>query len=103
GALTADALDPHAFDKLDRRLLAFLGALAGAAIRTSTLIESLEHSDAHARLVAAELVRDAREREGGGGSILGRSEGIERLRREIDLVADSDLTVLVTGETGVGK
>jgi anaerobic nitric oxide reductase transcription regulator len=102
GALTADALDPHAFEKLDRRLLAFLGAMAGAAIRTSTLIESLEHSDAHARLVAAELVRDAREREG-GGSILGRSEGIERLRREIDLVADSDLTVLVTGETGVGK
>src|SRR5512133_1194570 len=42
GALTADALDPHAFDGLDVRVVATLGALAGAALRTTALIEALE-------------------------------------------------------------
>jgi anaerobic nitric oxide reductase transcription regulator len=101
GALTADALDPHAFDGIDRELLSFLGALAGAAIRTSRLIEALEQSAAQSRLVARELVRDARQRE--GGEIIGRSGAIEALRREIAIVAASDLSVLITGETGVGK
>jgi transcriptional regulator with GAF, ATPase, and Fis domain len=41
GALTADARDPHAFDDLDMKLIAMLGALAGAAVRTTTLIEAL--------------------------------------------------------------
>ncbi len=101
GVLTADALDPHAFDGVDTKLLAFLGALAGAAVRTSVLIEALEHSAAHSGLVARELMRGARER--GGGELLGESPAMARLRREIALVAASDLTVLVTGETGVGK
>ena len=35
--------------------------------------------------------------------LVGKSEQIEHLRREINIVAPSDLAVLVTGETGVGK
>jgi anaerobic nitric oxide reductase transcription regulator len=35
GALTADALEPHQFDALDDRVVATLGALAGAALRTT--------------------------------------------------------------------
>ncbi len=38
-----------------------------------------------------------------GNQILGGSAVMEHLRREIDLVASSDFTVLVLGETGVGK
>ena len=49
GALTADALEPHAFDDLDPRLLATLGALAGAALRTTALIEALETTARAAR------------------------------------------------------
>ncbi|HEY8514538.1 MAG TPA: nitric oxide reductase transcriptional regulator NorR [Candidatus Binatia bacterium] len=100
GALTADALDPDAFAGLDLRLLAFLGALAGAAMRTSSLIEALENAAAHEGLVARELVRDAQERE---GQLIGTSEAMMRLRREMELVASSQLTVLILGETGVGK
>jgi anaerobic nitric oxide reductase transcription regulator len=38
-----------------------------------------------------------------GGLLVGHSERMVRLRREIDLVARSEFPVLVTGETGVGK
>jgi anaerobic nitric oxide reductase transcription regulator len=100
GALTADAADAHAFDAVDRGLLAFIGALAGATMRTSRLIEEIERSDAHARLVARELVRDARR---GGSALIGQSDAMARLREEIRVVAASDLAVLITGETGVGK
>jgi PAS domain S-box-containing protein len=35
--------------------------------------------------------------------IIGRSEAVETLRRQIELVADTDATVLITGESGTGK
>jgi anaerobic nitric oxide reductase transcription regulator len=101
GALTADALEPGAFDHLDRQLLATLGALAGAAMRTTSLIEALEQRAVRQQQVASELARDAESR--AGGEILGTSEPIEAVRREIDIVARSDMSVLVLGETGVGK
>lgn len=37
------------------------------------------------------------------GRLVGRSAAMQRLFREIALVADSDLSVLITGETGTGK
>jgi anaerobic nitric oxide reductase transcription regulator len=101
GALTADALEPHAFDRLDPDVLATLGALAGAAVRTSALIETLERTALRRGQVARELQRSAAE--AGGGQILGTSAAIRRLLEEIGVVAGSDLAVLITGETGVGK
>jgi anaerobic nitric oxide reductase transcription regulator len=101
GALTADALEPHQFDGLDERVLATLGALAGAALRTTSLIEALEQRADHRWQVARELQRSAAE--SSGGALLGASAAVTRLRREIALVAASDLAVLITGETGVGK
>ena len=101
GALTADGLESNAFDDLDPRVLATLGALAGAALRTSALIEALERRVDHRSQVARELLRTAVQ--SSGGEILGTTPVIDTLRREIALVAGSDLTVLITGETGVGK
>lgn len=101
GALTADALEPHAFDGIDQRWLATLGALAGAALRTTALIEALERRAAQRGQVAAELQKSAAQ--SSGGELLGESPAMRRLRDEIALVAASDLAVLVTGETGVGK
>ncbi|MGE5358919.1 MAG: protein kinase domain-containing protein [Bacteroidales bacterium] len=43
GALTIDALDPRAFDRLDLQLVATMGALAAAAMRTTALVEALRH------------------------------------------------------------
>jgi anaerobic nitric oxide reductase transcription regulator len=101
GALTADALEPHSFDALDDRVVATLGALAGAALRTTSLIEALEQRADHRGRVARELQRTAAE--SSGGALLGGSPAVDRLRREMALVAASDLAVLITGETGVGK
>jgi len=101
GVLTADALQPGAFDGVDRQFLVHLAALAAAALRTSDLIETLERHARHQGLVARDLVRDGLER--GGGLLVGESEAIARLEREIELVARSDFPVLVSGETGVGK
>jgi anaerobic nitric oxide reductase transcription regulator len=101
GALTADALEPHAFDRLDPQMLATLGALAGAALRTTGLIEALERTAERRGQVARELQRSAGVP--GGGQILGGSPTTRRLLDEVHLVARSDLAVLITGETGVGK
>jgi len=101
GALTADGLEATSFDHLDQRVLATLGALAGAALRTTSLIEALEQRAAHRGRVARELGRTAAELR--GGDLLGASPAIEQLRRDIALVAVSDLAVMITGETGTGK
>jgi anaerobic nitric oxide reductase transcription regulator len=101
GALTADALAPGAFDGIDPRLLTAAGALAAAELRTSQLIEALAESAERQGLIARDLMRDALLRQ--GGELIGTSPEMHRLRREIELVARSDFSVLITGETGVGK
>jgi anaerobic nitric oxide reductase transcription regulator len=98
GALTADALAPHAFDDLEPHWLETLGALAGAALHTTALIESLERLAERKGAVARELQRGSAD-----AQVLGRSPAAERLQRDIDMVAASDLPVLIVGETGVGK
>ena len=102
GVLTADALEPGAFDDLDEAFLRMLGALAGAALRTGRIIEALEVASRHHEQVARVLQRDAAFREG-GNQLIGTSPPIQRVRQEIELVAPSDFAVLITGETGVGK
>jgi len=101
GALTADALAPNAFDEIDPRFLRAIGALAGAAMQTSNLIDALEQSVEHQGLVTREMMRVVRQME--GPELIGVSRPITKLREEIELVAKSDFTVLITGETGVGK
>jgi anaerobic nitric oxide reductase transcription regulator len=102
GVLTADALEPGAFDAIDDQFLRMLGALAGAAMKTGRLLEALEQASQRHERVARVLQRDAAVRDG-GGQMLGTSAALCQVRDEIDLVAQSDFAVLVTGETGVGK
>jgi anaerobic nitric oxide reductase transcription regulator len=101
GILTADALSPSAFEDIDRRFLAAIGALAAAAMRTSHLIQALEESLARQGMVARDLMQSETQRK--GREIIGVSKSINRLRQEVELVARSDFTVLITGETGTGK
>lgn len=102
GILTADAILPGAFDHLDDRFLQMLGALAGAALHTGRLIEAIEASSRHHEQVARVLQSDAVARDG-GSQIIGTSPAVQKVREEIELVAPSDFSVLITGETGVGK
>jgi anaerobic nitric oxide reductase transcription regulator len=101
GALTADALDPHAFEHLDQGFLKAVGAIAGAQMQTANLIEALEHSAELQGLIASDLMQDIHRRQ--GSQMIGSSPIMEHLRREIEIVAASDFTVMVLGETGVGK
>ncbi|MCB2147855.1 MAG: nitric oxide reductase transcriptional regulator NorR [Deltaproteobacteria bacterium] len=101
GVLTADAKNPHSFDHLEPQFLKAVGALAGAQMQTFKLIEALEQSAKRYGQIAADLMRDVQI--GKEKQIIGSSPAMVRLRREIELVARSDFTVLVLGETGVGK
>ncbi|HTM19948.1 MAG TPA: nitric oxide reductase transcriptional regulator NorR [Kofleriaceae bacterium] len=101
GVLTADALDPGAFEHLDPDLLIGLGALAGAALRTTHLIDTISALAEKRGRVVRELTRDLAGDE--RAQLIGVSEAMDNVRAEIDTVAASDLAVLLLGETGVGK
>ncbi|OFZ22725.1 MAG: nitric oxide reductase transcription regulator [Bdellovibrionales bacterium GWB1_55_8] len=101
GILAADSLSVGAFDHLDQRFLSTLGALAGATLLTGELINTLEKTVEKRGLVARDLVESANEMI--GSFLIGTSPPIEKLRKEIEFGAKSDLTVLVSGETGTGK
>ena len=100
GVLTLDALAPGRFDDVDDMTVAAFAALAAATLRNVALLRALEHSRAQQPELAQELVRDARRRE---GELIGNSLQMRKLCEEIDIVANTDLAVLITGETGTGK
>ena len=100
GLLTLDALDPARFDSVDMASLQAFLSLAAATVSVVERIDTLARSErggARARrgVPAGERAEPARDDR--------RSEQHHRLLEEIAIVAASDLTVLVTGETGVGK
>ncbi len=97
GVLTLDALHAGTFDERARRDLERCAPAIGAAIRMTRLEQEIR-SLRFARLDVGEPVPPSAEAE-----ILGHSPAIQRLLHELDVVADSDLPVLLLGETGVGK
>ncbi len=101
GVMTVDALEPGVFDDVSDEFLLYLGALAGAALRTSDLIQTLEDRAHQEGQLAADVVREVHQRR--GGLLLGRGPAMTQLRSNIALVAASEFPVLVTGETGTGK
>lgn len=101
GVLTADALDPRAFDHLPHKYLKVIGLMAGAQMQTADLLTALERKAERQGLIATDLMQDVFLQK--GREILGKSKSMEHLRGEIELVAKSDFTILVLGETGVGK
>lgn len=97
GALTLDALEAGTFGAADRLALERYALLIGAAVRVSRLEQEvramrMSRHDAGGLLASPET-----------GEILGHSPVLQRLLSELDVVSVSDLPVLLTGETGVGK
>ncbi|CAI2458965.1 nitric oxide reductase transcriptional regulator NorR [Serratia liquefaciens] len=97
GALTFDSLNPQQFDRFSDEELRLISALAAGALNNALLMEALE-SQALPPLAS-----------GGGstprenGEIIGLAPVMQQLKQEIGIVAGSELNVLITGETGVGK
>ncbi|MEH6443488.1 MAG: nitric oxide reductase transcriptional regulator NorR [Oceanospirillaceae bacterium] len=101
GILTLDALEVGAFKNIDDITIATLAALAAATIRNANLIARLEQKNYQAVSLTNELIKDARKTKGHG--FVGDSSKMLELKNEIRVVANTQLSVLITGETGVGK
>lgn len=97
GLLTLDAIQPGTFDQLDPLELNTFVRLTEAAVQAAERIEILETNAAHLQLVSQTLSSES------PGRIIGNSPTILKLKDEIAIVAQSHLSVLVLGETGVGK
>ncbi|OVZ55565.1 nitric oxide reductase transcription regulator [Pigmentiphaga sp. NML080357] len=100
GLLTLDALEAGRFSEHDLDILQTFASLAAATVSVADRLQQLASraSDEHQR---AEIYRAAAETS--PRPLLGQSAVIRRLLDEVRTVGASDLTVLVTGETGVGK
>ncbi|NVB77184.1 MAG: nitric oxide reductase transcriptional regulator NorR, partial [Kofleriaceae bacterium] len=81
--------------------VATLAALAASALRTLLLAEAIEQVAVRHQLVTRQVMRDSVERV--GDEILGTSAAMVRVRHEIAMLGASELTTLISGETGVGK
>ncbi|MGH8383027.1 nitric oxide reductase transcriptional regulator NorR [Pseudomonas sp.] len=100
GLITLDALDPEQFQQVEPDALQAFASLAAATVNVAERIErlALRAEDEHER---AEVYRQASGQQ--HKELIGQSKTHKRLLEEIQLVGSSDLTVLITGETGVGK
>lgn len=99
GLLTLDALDPARFDPIEPGTLEAFASLAAAIVTVEQHIARL-----------ADTVQLERERADGllqasapNQELIGRSPSMLALLDQVKLVGPSELTVLITGETGVGK
>ncbi len=101
GVLAFDAVNPKAFDNLPDQYIKVVTAIAGAQMQTVDLFDALEREAKRQGQISSDLMQDINKQR--GQKILGGSEIIQQLRKEIELVAKSDFTILVLGETGVGK
>lgn len=102
GALTLDALKTGTFGPEARTQLLRYAALVEAAIRVSRLEEEI-HALRLSRGGGTAPRQGAMAGDADEIEIVGQSEPMVRLLHEIAVVADSELPVLLLGETGVGK
>ena len=101
GVLTLDSMTPDIFKDIPAETLAIISAMSAATLKTAILIQQLEGVSQHNQQVVAELTEEALTKD--GGELIGESVVMQKLKREIDVVAASDFSVLIEGETGVGK
>ncbi|MBL0587134.1 nitric oxide reductase transcriptional regulator NorR [Aeromonas caviae] len=96
GALTIDGMNPTQFDGISDEELRLVGALAAAALDNALLLERLARQSSEPLVPGTRPGPEQPE-------MIGHSPAMARLRHEIDVVASSELNVLILGETGVGK
>ncbi len=102
GVLTLDTLQVNVFDAAVREDFQRCVLLVEAAVRMTRLekeVRALRISSNDGRLSAQEMPID----NGHDSAIIGHDAALQSLLREIDVIADSGLPVLLLGETGVGK
>jgi len=100
GLLTLDALGADRFDGIDPAALQAFASLAAATVGAAERIHALTESgeQERARAEAYRLAANQSQRE-----LVGQSAAHKRMMKEVRLAGPSNMTVLITGETGVGK
>ncbi|PUA27898.1 MAG: nitric oxide reductase transcription regulator [Cellvibrio sp. 79] len=101
GVVTLDSLTTGVFDPIPESTLEVIAAISAASLKTAMQLNRLEQSAKHQQDLVQELTREALSRE--GGELIGQSVAMQALITDINLVANSDYSVLIQGETGVGK
>ena len=96
GALTLDGMEPDQFDTFSNEELRLIAALASGALNNSLLIEQLENQNISPNQTTSFKPTTHTE-------IIGLSPEMMQLKKEIEIVAASELNVLIGGETGTGK
>lgn len=89
-------MDADRFDSFSDEELRLIAALVAGALNNALLIARLEAQNV---LPAQAVNYPLPERQ----EIIGLSGPMLQLKKEIDIVAASDLNVLISGETGTGK
>jgi anaerobic nitric oxide reductase transcription regulator len=101
GVLTMDALRPGQFGPTEcGRLEAFV-SLAAATVKAVERIGALSAQLGEEQRLAETWRQAAGQRP--PPEVVGQSSAYKALRKEMELVAPTDLGVLISGETGVGK
>lgn len=100
GALTMDALLVGAFDDIDPLSMQTFAALTAATLRNIAQMTALKAQNQKQKDVTQTLIQQARSKH---GEMVGSSSKLENLKRNIAMVAQSDYSVLIMGETGTGK
>ncbi len=98
GVITFDAMSPGEFDAVEPRQQELAITLTRAVITAAERIHLLQQQLQHGHQVTAEMNREL-----AASEVIGSSAVIQRLLDDIDVVAPTPLTVLLQGETGVGK
>jgi transcriptional regulator with GAF, ATPase, and Fis domain len=93
-AIVAASASPHFPTQLDRFLLALTGNLANTVISRKRVEELVEENVLLRNEIDERLLM---------GSVIGVSRSIRSVLSNVDKVAPTDATVLITGETGTGK
>lgn len=101
GVMTLDSMTPNVFDNIPQRTLDVISLMSAAALKTAIVLQQLENHSRHNQQVVEELTHEALTKD--GGELIGDSQPMQKLKRDIELVAPSDFSVLIEGETGVGK
>ncbi len=101
GVLTLDSLDPQAFNNIDFSTFTVLTNLTSMILSFQMMKNRMEHYSHHSQEVVAEL--SSMPHQLGGNEIIGNSPIIRQLKKELLLVAPSDYSILIEGETGTGK
>jgi formate hydrogenlyase transcriptional activator len=103
GTMGCWARDPHTHDNVDLGLAAALGTAVAVAVDTCLAFERLQLVRDAAIDVQASLREELETTGGFAIGMIGDSAAFQQVRDQIEVVAPTDATVLLTGESGTGK